>query len=106
MEGLFYSKDEKILFWVTGYCWVDSTQNITEQISGLNEKRKEFLFSIKPENQPEDAYNKIKTYQIQTSRRYKYMRVFWLEGIKPNQVPEEAYNITSSDWTMQKWLEN
>ena len=105
MDNIFYSEDEKIVFWIAGYTRIDNTNSVDEQIEGLNEKRNEFLSLFNSETKP--APEKVKTIFVDNSRRYKYMRVFYLENIEPNQVPEKAFKITNKNgWTMWKWLKD
>lgn len=104
MDNLFYSETEKILFWVVGYTQIDNTHSVDKKISGLNEKRNEFLSIL---NQSNSVHNEVKTIFINKSRRYKFMRVFYLENVEPNQVSEKAFKITNkNNWTMWKWLED
>lgn len=103
MDNIFYSEDEKIVFWVVGYCEMDNTRNVNRQIEVLKEKKDEFLSIFK--KLPKNAEKFVKTLFVEDSRRYKYMRVFYLEDVLPKQVPEKAFHITNAnDWTMWKWL--
>lgn len=102
MEDLFYSKQEKILFWVAGY--TDNSNIVTEMIEKLNQLLEKFNEVAKVD--PKE----IRTHYIEDSRRYKYMRVLYVET--PN-IPKDAFVIgenTSNDqgphtdWTMWQWL--
>ena len=93
MTDLFYSGDEKILFWVTGYNMADNTQKITEMINSLHDLSIEFIVESKQVGK--------------NRRRYKYMRVLWCEGVESYDVPEDAFHITGENgWTMWKWLKD
>jgi len=103
MKDLFYSENEKILFWVAGYTPMDNTQKIDEIIDSLRKKWNEFVFDVAclPATRTAD----VKTDLINKSRRYKHMRVFWCENVEPEDVPENAFSITGENgWTMWKWL--
>lgn len=110
MADLFYSADEKILFWVAGYC--GSTNDVQGYIDMYTEKRIEFFkLVITPKNKTlltkKDNELKLKVLDVNTSRRYKHMKCFYLENVKPEQVPKEAFHITGANgWTMWKWLED
>ena len=101
MKDLFYSGDEKILFWVAGYTYADNTQDVNDMILSLQEKSIEFI----TETGQAGKNRVVKTDYITKSRRYKYMRYFFCEGIEKEDVPENAFHITGENgWTMRKWL--
>ena len=92
---LFYSGDEKILFWVAGY--TDNTQHVNTILENLKNLRDHFVRL--------GGKGAIKTDFITESRRYKYMRYFWCEDMEEKDVPEDAFRITGANgWTMRKWL--
>jgi hypothetical protein len=95
---LFYSVNEKKLFWITGY--TDNSYNINVMISMLTNNKNHF---IKIGNLKKNA--QINTDMILKSSRYKNMRYFWVDKIEIENVPKEAFQI-SNDWTMDKWIEN
>jgi hypothetical protein len=95
---LFYSEEEKILFWIAGY--TDNDQCVNTIISTLQSLRDHFLDIC------EKCHGVVKTDVINKSRRYKYMRVFWLEDVSVLDIPEDAFCIANeSEWTMWKWIE-
>lgn len=96
-QELFYSKDEKTLFWVAGY--TDNSQNVNEIISTLQNLRDHFKRI--------GGRGVIKTDVIVVSRRYKYMRYFFCEKIEEEDIPSDAFRITGENgWTMDKWLKD
>lgn len=99
MKDLFYSAHEGILFFVAGYC---DTTNVKGMISMLQNNYNFFEKIAKTKT--------INTDVIQTSRRYKSMRVFWAET---KEIPSDAFIIGANQsaddphkWTMWRWLEN
>lgn len=98
MENLFYSKKEKILFWIAGYTADGSTGRVLEKIRHLKDYAEQFAATS-----PEVRIDAVNTDYIQKSSRYKYMRVFWADGIE--SPPADAFIIgDGSDWTMNSWL--
>ena len=96
MKNLFHSKKEKITFWVSGYDY--HTDNVKENINYLNENLDEFS------NETNIPKNDIKSRVISSSRRYKYMRVFYAND---NNCPKNAFEFgDKGDWTMWKWIED
>ena len=92
---LFYSGDEKILFWVVGY--TDNTNKVDEIVEMHVNNKQKFIDM--------GGIGDIKTTYITTSRRYKHMRVYYCDGVE--NPPEKAFQITSKNgWTMNKWLED
>ena len=105
MKDLYYSQNEKILFWVAGYSQIDITLKVNDIIDSYKESVSKFLSLFPVEMRPVSADLNVKTAYIENGLRYKKMRVFYLENITPSQVPEEAFEITNkNDWTMWKWL--
>lgn len=103
MKDLYYSEDEKILFWVTGYNMADNSRKVDEIIESLRKLWNEFIFDVA--KLPPAKTADVKTAYITESRRYKFMRVLWCEDVEPNDVPEDAFHITGENgWTMWKWL--
>ena len=94
MENLFYSENEKLAFWVSGYDI--SSNNVQEIMQHFITK------SAKACDLLNVSAFKLETIVISESRRYKYMRVFYA---KVNKKPDNAFNITlRNEWTMDKWL--
>ena len=94
---LFYSKKEKILFYVAGY--TDNSNKVTDIIEMLNEGSKRVTDLVQAD------VKEAKTFMVEQSRRYKHMRVFYLENIEAREVPKDAYQF-GKDWTMSKWLQD
>lgn len=93
MENLFHSKDDGLVFWVSGYdC---SSQKVDDIAKYLKEKGDKFIkeTGVSPED--------VKTFIVTVSRRYKRMRVFFAEG-----NCDSAYQIEGTGWDMWSWLEN
>lgn len=103
--NLFYSENEKILFWVAGYTLIDNTQLVDQIIDDLRKRWNDFVYDVA--KLPPARTKEVKTDYITESRRYKFMRVFWCENVEPEDVPENAFNITGENgWTMWKWLKD
>ena len=94
MRDLFYFRKEKILALVIGY--TNESLNVCEFKDALLREANKFaeIAQVAIEHVSSDIIN--------TSRRYKNMRVFWAEGIV--NPPKEAFDC--KDWTMWKWLED
>lgn len=95
LKKLFYSQKENILFYVAGY--TDNSDNVQKIIAMLQEKSAQFIglhSSYKLEN--------VKTFYVTKSKRYKSMRVFYLET---SIVPEIAFSLCEN-CTMMEWIEN
>jgi predicted nucleotidyltransferase component of viral defense system len=102
-KDIFYSPNEKIVFYVAGY--TDNSYKVDECIKVLKEGQL-FLEKLISKFQSIDT-REVKSAYITKSRRYKSMRVFWIEGV--NQAPRGAFVINSDGgdyWNMWKWLEN
>ncbi len=97
-RDVFYSKQEAILFYVAGY--TDNSDKVVDIEKVLNDGVV-FLEKI--------AFidtRTVKTKFITHSRRYKHMRVFYVET---HEIPKEAFIIgekAEDGWTMMKWLED
>lgn len=97
MENLFYSENEKLAFWVSGYDI--SSYNCSEIIKYLQSTTLEAVNIL---DIPTKNVKGISTYVIRESRRYKHMRVFY---VTTEVCPKDAFVITNGDdWTMHKWL--
>lgn len=97
MKNLFYLQKDNLLFWVAGYTRDGNTSSVVEQCQSLTENATKLATLVNAD------IKHIYTFFVEKSRRYKYMRVFW---IKTDVIPEEAYVITNSDWTMMKWVQD
>lgn len=92
MKNLFYSKSEKIAFWVSNYgC---SSSKVSEVVEWLKEKGGLAANAFGVE------LDAVRWYEITVSRRYKNMHVFYAET---DVVPENAFEL-GEEWTMEKWL--
>jgi hypothetical protein len=103
MKNLFYSPSENILFWIAGY--VAQPDNVHQFIIEITDPANEFA------DYAQVPFKSIKSMYITESRKYKYMRVYWVEDqtIKVEDVDKfihngkEVFNI-GTGWTMRKWL--
>lgn len=97
MKDLFYSWDEKILFWVAGYTADLNTDNVIEKNRDLLENALEFA------GKAQCDVSSVKTFEILKSSRYKYMRVFYVNS---DFCPSDAFVIGKGEhkWTMSEWL--
>jgi hypothetical protein len=99
MDNLFYSESERILFYIPNY-YLDSNSNAMEFSKNIEKEIFKFA-NIMGNGQRLDTF---KTKFIESSTRYKRMRVFWKEDAEP--VPEAFHLTKENDWTMWKWIEN
>lgn len=97
MKNLFYSHDEKILFFIGGYHY--NCTDLNDLLQNLK-KGKEIISQFLPKYHAETIYTDV----INESRRYKYMRVFWTT-IKDAPSPR-VFTIGAGEhkWTMNQWL--
>lgn len=102
METAFYSEKDDIYFYIAGYHGCDNTMlaiEIANKLIGeINKLTK--LLGVKDSD--------IKTDRITKSRRYKYMRVFYIQNAKANVLESElntAFCI-GGGWSMQSWIES
>lgn len=98
MKDLFYSEKDNTLFWVAGYTTDNNTSNVAEMIKSLAENGDKFA------NHCDCKAVDVKTLYVEESRKYKYMRVFYIE--KPLTIPDDAYKLNGDYWTMEKWITN
>lgn len=96
MKDLFYSNEEKILFYIAGYTQDHHLSNVVEMTTDLMNN------AIKFANEVGCDLSQVKTTFIEKSSRYKYMRVFYINSDEPKL---DAFEL-GGDWTMWKWLEN
>ena len=75
MENLCYFAEERILCWIAGYTRDNNTDLLDDKLKSLNENSKKFseLTGVKP--------NQVNTFTVDTSRRYKHMRVFYAKDV-------------------------
>lgn len=92
MDNLFYSKNEKRLFWIAGY--TDNNPGAVASAIMLIESAKKL--AGKAEKDPTD----VNTFFVDESNRYKNMRVYWVDTEK---IPEDAF-IIDGNWTMMNWI--
>lgn len=96
-SNTFYSIEEKLLFCVAGY--TDNSSDVKSIVEMLTRFAK-----IVADMAPSINVDDVKTLLVTHSRRYKNMRVFYVET---NDIPEFAFQISlNNGWTMMKWLEN
>jgi hypothetical protein len=94
-ENLFYSTEENILFWVAGY--TDNHHEVEKIKTMMDECVAEFELVI-----PDCVKTPIKTDYIIESRRYRFMRYFYIK-IDKKFVSKKAFKL-GKDWTMYSWL--
>ena len=94
-NDLFYSVEEKTLFYVAGY--TDNSNKISEIRKTMDNGEKIIR------NLVGSKTLEVNTRYIDKSSRYKYMRVFYATT---NVVPKDAFVLDGVDWTMMKWLNN
>lgn len=93
MEGLFYSTEEKILFYIPNH-YTNGTGLLKVLYKNLQEAE-QVLRQFQPIS---DIYCK----EITTSTRYKYM---WCFYTVLNECPKEAFEL-GKGWTVDKWISN
>jgi len=87
----FYHSVDGYLFWVAGYTGDNSTDVVSEKITHLIDGAGEFA------NIAGCHAGEVKTMFVDNSRRFKYMRVFYIES---KIAPETAFCFTGEDFTM------
>lgn len=77
-RDFWYTKHDKRLFWIAGYTADGNTSIVTDQVKSLMENAQYFadLTGCKIEE--------VRTYYVNSSPRYKYMRVFYIETETPH----------------------
>lgn len=97
MKNLFYSSTDQMLFWIAGYTADNNTSYVMEINESLIKNSRLFRKHCKCKA------SQVRTIMIYESRKYKYMRAFFIE--KPKHIPDDAYQL-NNDWTMHKWITN
>ena len=96
IEGLFYSKTDKKLFYIPNY-YTHGTGMVKVLIENLKECEA-VIRKFAPESVSGDVYCR----EITKSSRYKSM---WCFSVDFETCPDEAFEL-GDDWTMTKWIEN
>ena len=99
MKDVFYSKSDDRLFLVAGYTADDNTSSVQEKVNSLLENSRTFCewAGCFP--------SQVKTTFVEKSRRYKYMRVFFID--KPKKIPKDAFEIRNEpNWGMFEFLQD
>jgi hypothetical protein len=94
---LFYSETDKKLFYIAGYenSQFDAIRSI---ISTLENLYKHFVRITKVKNPV------IKTFIVEESNRYKYMRVIYCDIDEAiDTIPADAFRV-GKDWNMLTWI--
>lgn len=99
MKEFFYSPVEKILFYIPDY-YLDSNSSVNAFVESLTINADKLVKSLESLS---GKLKEVKSAFIEESRRYKRMRVFWIENIET--PPQEAF-VLNEEWTMWKWLNN
>jgi len=71
--NLYYSPNDKIVFWIAGYTADENTQLVVKKIDSLSDNAKKFAEKIGVD------YTAVKTLLVSKSSRYLYNRVFFTE---------------------------
>jgi hypothetical protein len=109
-KELLYTEKDKKLFLIVGY---DNPMGADDLIKTLENGKKKLLSTLGKKVKKTKVY----TDMITQSRRYKSMRVFFMD-VEPKDVPKEAYFIeikkeydgkkigldSPYQWDMNKWL--
>lgn len=99
MESLFYSQSEQRAFLIPDH-YIDSNSNVNQFTANLHKHASEL---VKACNGTPEMLNDVKSSHIESSRRYKYMRVFWIDNI--GTCPKGAFELgIENGWTMWKMV--
>ncbi len=93
VNGLFYSINDKKLFWIPNY-YTNGSGNLEQLLKNLKEGKSILRHFVKR--------GSIHTSEILVSRRYKSM---WYFSVETEVCPKEAFEI-GKDWTMWKWIQD
>lgn len=94
MKNLYYSKVQRMLFWIAGY--MNSSENVKEKIGVLTNGVNEFVAATGVEK------DSVCSFVVDgCSSHYARMRVFCA---KTDIVPDIAFKI-SEKYTMAEWIE-
>lgn len=77
-ENLFYTHNDKMLFWVAGYTADNNTSSVVEILKSLQENAEKFAKKVGCKLED------VKTFQNNHPPRYQYMRVFYIETETPH----------------------
>jgi hypothetical protein len=94
-KDIFYFEQEQLLCWVAGYTNDGNTSSVALKIKALTENATKFAELA---NVP---ISDVNTYYVTSSRRYKYMRVFYAKVAKKN-IPTNTFCFTNQ--TMFQYL--
>lgn len=87
----FYYSFDGYLLWVAGYTGDNQTDSVREKIKYLTEDAAKFS------QMAEIPIDYVKTLRVENSRRFKGMRVFYVEARMP---APNAFQFTDEDFTM------
>lgn len=87
MKGLYYAKVEKRLFYIAGY--------LSNKLSDINKQAELFAKMAKC------SIDVVNTFEVQNSRRYKYMQVFYVDNV---ETVDGAFNLDEF-WGMYSWIQ-
>lgn len=93
INGLFYSENDKQLFWIPNY-YTNGSGGLTQLRKNLKEGES-VLRAFVPKGE-------IGCSEILKSSRYKSM---WYFSIDCDTCPKEAFKL-GKDWTMFGWIQN
>ncbi len=113
MKDLFYTETDKTLFWVSGYDVAQNDATVIKFTKSILSDAKKFAKVAGCE------LSKVKSTVVEKSRRYKYMRVFYVDAeftkesapsgcyfiaIKTEADRHTAHSLEQLQWNMWKWL--
>lgn len=113
MKDLFYTEFDKNLFWVSGYDIEHNNSYVTQFTQRILEDAQKFA------DASQCKLEEVRSFVVEVSRRYKYMRVFYVTKeliedtipttryfIKTVTEPKHGYSVEQLQWNMWKWLED
>lgn len=98
-NNLFYSTSENIIFFIPPY-YIDNESNVESFSASLKH------YSASIANEVGIDCNVVKSRYIESSSKYKQMRVFFIsKELSDDELPKGTH-VLGSDWTMYKWITN
>jgi hypothetical protein len=96
MNGVFYSRKEKILFWIVGY--TDSSSFVEDIVEMLQTWSVKFRAMIPYAVE----ISQVRTFFIESSSCFKNMRVFYIYNASSRQLPKDTLKLKNH--TMNEWI--
>jgi hypothetical protein len=94
-QNLYYTPDDKMLFWVAGYTADDHTDSVVAKTEYLLENAQKFATKVGCK------LDEVKTYYNNRPPRFQYMRVFY---IKTESHKVDGVFEWGEGWTMNEVL--